>query len=100
MPTTKPHPNLPAPAGAEYVGPWDCDGYRDISGPDRTVTDHKVRINTLCLQASDGTVSELWVRCYERDVEPEELVLDSDQARELAAALLEAAAEIDGWAGQ
>ncbi|WP_261899771.1 hypothetical protein, partial [Mycobacterium marinum] len=89
------------PAGAEYVGPWDCDGYRDVSGPDRTVTDHKVRVGALCLQAADGGVSDLWVRCcYERDVEPEELVLNSDQARELAAALLRAAAEVDGWAGQ
>ncbi|MDC9015132.1 hypothetical protein [Mycobacterium marinum] len=98
MPTTNPHPDIPLPSGAEYVGPWDCDGYRDISGPDRAVTDHKVRVNTLCLQASDGTVSELWVRCYERDAEPEELVLNSDQARELSAALLSAADELDGWA--
>jgi hypothetical protein len=37
------------------AGPWDLDGYRDLFGFDRTVTDHAVRVYAFGSQASDGS---------------------------------------------
>jgi hypothetical protein len=94
--TTNPFPDVPLPAGADFGGTWDPDGYRDVFGIDRTVTDHKVRLYSLCSQAADGATELACV--VVADGEREGFVLNSDQARELAAVLLEAAAELDGWA--
>ncbi len=86
---------IPLPAGVEQAGPWDREGYRDLYGSDRTVTDHRVRVYTLGSQACDGTISD--PAAYLADGENDGPELNSDQARELAAALLEAAAELDKW---
>jgi hypothetical protein len=97
--TTNPRPDVTLPPGATHADSWQPDGYRIIGGPDRGITDTDVSIWTSAFQRSDGQI----------DVEPEaaegprvhvqgDVDLNSDQARELASALLEAAAEIDAWA--
>jgi hypothetical protein len=92
---TTPLPDVPLPAGATVAGEWNDtafpDPWRVIHGPDRSITDHDVCVAATACQHADGRLSDVAVRmrCFE---------LNSDQARELAAALLEAAAEIEGWA--
>ena len=98
MSTTRPadpFPNVTPPADIENVGGWDLDGYRDIFGFDRTVTDHRVRVYAFGSQASDGRIYDPTVQLAEG--EDDGPGLNSDQARELAAALLQIADEIDGW---
>jgi hypothetical protein len=95
------HPDLstvPLPAGVETAGDWDLDGYRDLYGFDRTITDHQIRVYALGSQNTSGTIfSGMVILADGEDRGPE---VDSDQARELAAALLEAAAEVDRWAAR
>ena len=90
--TTNRCPDVQMPAGIEKAGPWDIDGYRDLYGFDHTVTDHEVRVYSLGSQGIDGRISGLVVVA---DGEDRGSALNSDQARELAAALIQAAAEID-----
>jgi hypothetical protein len=92
---TNPRPGVPVPAGIDSVGEWDFDGYRDLYGVDRTVTDHAVRVYAFGGQSSDGTIYDLAVQLADGDDSGPHL--NSDQACELASALLEAAAEVDGW---
>jgi hypothetical protein len=94
--TTNPFPDIPLPAGAEFGDTWDPDGYRAVFGIDRTVTDHEVRLYSVCSQSTSGAVE---LACVVVALgEREGFVLNGDQARELAAVLLKAAAELDGWA--
>jgi hypothetical protein len=102
------NPDIAPPSGAEIVGEWDLVGaaapYRLVSGVDRTVTDHAVRVYAAAVQLADGTTEEgsidgpsVYVASGQASaLEP----LNSDQARELASALLEAAAEIDRWSAR
>ncbi|CQD11986.1 hypothetical protein BN1232_02264 [Mycobacterium lentiflavum] len=92
--TTNPYPDLPVPNGIEMQSDWDSDGYRDLFGFDRTVTDHKARVYALGSQSTDGTISGLIVVAYGED---DGFDLNTDQARELAAALLAAVAEVESW---
>jgi hypothetical protein len=89
------HPDVPLPAEIEMASEWDLEGYRDICGVDRTVTDHTFRVYAFGSQSLDGTIDNLAVHLADGDDSCPPL--NSDQARELAAALLEAAAELDGW---
>jgi hypothetical protein len=95
--STDPHPDVTPPPGADMVDRWDGDPPgRLIYGADRTVTDHPVRVYPYIRQLSDGSITEPYV--YVADGEMKGLgELNCDQARELAAALLETAAEIDRW---
>lgn len=65
--------------------------WRLIHRPDRTVTDNGATVSMRATQYTDNTLEDLRIVVYTDD-DP----LNSDQARELAAALLEAAAEADG----
>jgi hypothetical protein len=96
--TTTPRPDVPLPDEIEMVGEWDSDGYRNVFGFDRSVTDHAVRVYSFGSQASDGIIYDLAVHLADGDDPGPHL--NSDQARELAAALLVAAAEIDRWAAK
>jgi hypothetical protein len=83
------------PAGALEAKNWEPENYRIIHGPDQGITDTDVRIWTSAIQWLDGSINS--------DAEEDELRnvdLNSDQARELAAVLLETAAVLDGWAGK
>jgi len=99
--TTNPYRHVPLPVGAVFGDVWEGDDpERVIMGPNRGVTDSDAIVWTTTIQRADGGIS----------LEPEpphihiqtiwEDGLNSDQARELAAVLLEAAAEMDGWAAR
>jgi malonyl CoA-acyl carrier protein transacylase len=92
------------PAGVARVNDWEPDGdqahCRFIVGVTPTLTDHPIGVSVHAFQWSDGTLddgeilSPPGIAIHNVDaVGP----LDSEQARELAAALLEAAAEFDSW---
>src|ERR1700730_13781592 len=97
--TTNPHPHVPLPAGAVFGDIWEGDDpERVVWGANRGITDSDLIIWTSAMQRTDG-------RIYSESEPPKVHVdggvdLNSDQARELAAALLEAAAELDGWSGR
>jgi hypothetical protein len=94
--TTNPSPDVPLPVGAVAADIWEgADPERVVMGPNRGITDTDVLIWTTAIQRADGRI----------DDRPEppllrisgHVELNSDQARELAAVLLEDAAEMDAW---
>lgn len=100
--TTTTTPDVPTPPGAEPDNWWDDDpqDFRVLYGVSRGVDDHKLIVQTSALQYRDGSINT-------SDDPPRVSVdihydsgLSSSQARELASVLLEAAAEVDGWAGR
>jgi hypothetical protein len=101
--TTTPFPNVPLPAGTR-ADTWQDDEppYRVIFGADRTIPDHAVRVSPAAIQFTDGSFDDVEapsVSVLNGDTDTG-INLNSDQARELAAVLLEAAAELDGWVGR
>ena len=105
MPTTTTHryPNVPLPTGVAAVDDWQPNNplpYRVVLGAGRGVTDHNVVVQTAAIQFADGRIDHGGIvapsvtishTCYNGRG------LSSTQARELAARLLEAADELDGW---
>jgi hypothetical protein len=105
MPTTTTHryPNVPLPTGVAAVFDWrpnDPLPYRVVLGAGRGVSDHNVVVHTSAIQFADGRIDDGGIvapsvtishACYNGRG------LSSTQARELAARLLEAADELDGW---
>src|ERR1700729_1059198 len=102
--TTEPR-NVPLPTGATKVHDWARPRggmpYRFITFTDRTVTDHLVRVSIHAFQWADGSLAD-GAGAEGNGVEAPGIAvleasdpLNSDQARELAAALLAAADEID-----
>lgn len=103
MTTTPAAPHVPLPLGAEADTIWEDDEphpYRVIYGIPRGVAGHQLNLQTSAVQYADGSINKsddpprvsLDIHCDEG--------LSSDQARNLAASLLEAANEIDGWVGR
>jgi hypothetical protein len=89
------HPNVPLPAGAALADIWEGEHpQRVIMGPNRGITDSDVIVWTTAIQSADGRIDDgpepPLVHIHG---DPE---LNSDQAREPAAVLLECAAEMDG----
>jgi hypothetical protein len=103
--TTNPYPDVvTAPGAATSTAGADDDPqpYRIILGADRSIVDHPLEVRTSSVRWADATVDDgriepppVWVY----DV-GESKPLNSDQARELASALLQAAHEIDRWMGR
>jgi hypothetical protein len=98
--TSKTAPDLPLPAGATFVGDWDKHGMpvpcRFITFGERTVTDHPARVSPHAFRWSDGSLAcsgeeAPGIAILDASVQP----LNSEQARELASALLAGAAELD-----
>lgn len=95
-------PEVAPPAGADLICDWEGNpAYRTICGADRHITDHKATVYPMVCQLADGAIvdSELsspgiYVCQGDRDCLDK---LNIDQARELAAALLECVAVLDGW---
>jgi hypothetical protein len=97
--TTTPNPQVPLPADGDI---WEDDtpsrlSYRVIYGVPRGVTGHELALQTSAIQYSDGGINTTddppQVSIYMHEAS----ALTSDQARELAASLIEAADEVDGW---
>lgn len=100
---TDSYANVPPPPGFVAPDEWtagrilshdESRAWRLIFSPDRTVTDHDACVSIRACQYSDGSLDDeiaLFVLGVSWDNG-----LNSDQARELAAALLEAAAQLDG----
>lgn len=98
-------PDVPLPHGFTAVCEWELGRimsedetrqWRLIYGPDRTITDCDGSGVTLrATQYSDGALDDIGIQVWTGDDD-----LNSDQVRELAAALLEAAAELDGLAAK
>jgi hypothetical protein len=99
-----PFPEVAPPPGAWFVDDWGSagDDCRVILGVARAAVDSDIKVNTCCIQHADGHIDDGSTNEY-----PHVYLslgkrgnLNSDQARELAALLLEMAAEIDGWASR
>ena len=101
--TTNPYPTISLPAGAEWDGDWQPDepqAYRIIYGADQSVEGHDLTMWTTATQYADGSI--------DIDSEPPTVNLQvswdkgltSDQARELSALVLKAAADIDRWVAE
>src|SRR5271166_6481833 len=91
------YPDLPLPTGAAAAGSWqpnDPLAYRVVLGEDRGVTDHNVVVHTVAVQFADGRIEDGRIKAA---TVYSGRGLTSAQARELAAALLEAADQLDGW---
>jgi hypothetical protein len=94
--------DVPTPAGAEFVDTWqehDPQPYRILLGAKRSIEGHDAKVWTSVAQFADGSIDQGGT------IEPphvhagldDEDGMTADQARQLAAALIEAAAELDGW---
>src|ERR1700730_12697463 len=107
---TSPYPDIPLPTGAGFGDLWQSvgakDAHRVIMGDNRGVTDTDVIVWTSAIQFWDGSLDtdgEIEMPSLHIDgggVSSAISNLNSDQGRELAAALLEAATELDRWAGR
>ena len=94
--------HVPVPAGAEIVEPWEpadreYPAYRIVTGAPRTITDHNLLVSASALQWADGTIEDGGLDDCPTIHVDRPATLNSDQARELAAILLDLAAQIDGW---
>jgi hypothetical protein len=99
--STNPYPAVSPPPGATANDDWQADDHQPIGwSPVLTVTDHKLYVSTSAVQWADGKVEDGTIEAplvYVFDL-GENAPLNSDQARELASVLLEAATEVDRWA--
>jgi hypothetical protein len=95
--------NVALPTGVAAVDDWqpnDPLSYRVVLGAGRGVTDHKVRVQTAAIQFADGRIDDGRIAAPSVTISRASFNgrgLSSTQARELAARLLEAADELDGW---
>lgn len=95
-------PDVAPPPGTDFACHWQegNPAYRIVFGVDRTVTDSTARVYTAAVQFADGSLDDGTIEAPTVavcDGERDGLIVNSDQARELASVLLQAAAEIDGW---
>jgi hypothetical protein len=98
-----PHPDVALPPSATALDKeWQSDDfqpYRVIVAADRTITDHRLTVSPSAVQWADGSVDDGRIEgphIYVFNL-GEGDPLNSDQARELAAVLLEVAGQLDGW---
>ncbi|WP_155765491.1 hypothetical protein [Mycobacterium colombiense] len=104
QPRTEPYPEVPPPPG--FIAPdlWEAGwilsrdetrAWRLVYRHAQTVTDHGAYACVRAVQYSDGSLEDVEILVNGAGSDDP---LNSDQARELAAALLEVATEVDGWA--
>jgi hypothetical protein len=103
--TTNPYPDVSLPAGALEADAWQAHermAYRVVFGNYRAVTDSSTCVSTSAIQWSDGSLDDGLVESPRLVIlgDGEGDPLNSDQARQMAAVLLDAAAELDRWAGR
>jgi len=101
--TTTTHPSVPVPAGTT-ADDWqrgDPMPYRFVFGANRGITDHTVCISTASVQWADDSIDDGQIEAPSASFlnGDTEVIsgLNSDQLRELAALILEAADELDRW---
>ncbi|OBK65855.1 hypothetical protein A5653_02805 [Mycobacterium colombiense] len=101
--TPQSHVSLPAPPPGFDGGEWragrilsrdETRAWRLVYRHAQKVTDHDAYACVRAIQYSDGSLDEVEILANGADSDSP---LNSDQARELAAALLESAAEVDRW---
>lgn len=91
------------PPGAHIVDDWESGGddQRVILGHNRSILDSEVYVGTACIQHRDGHIDDGSTGGEGPSVsvhtDSGQVSLNSDQARILAALLLESAALVDGW---
>lgn len=99
-------PDVPLPAGAQYATDWEAgkpQAFRVLYGPARTVgDDDNACVSTDAVQFADGSIDrDGWVWSPGMVIAHEDtdtgIRLNSTEARALAAVLLEAADQLDGW---
>ncbi len=105
--TTNPHPDIPLPAGTHALGGWE-DERRTISTDAKGVDTTDFLVSAVATQLRDGSINIepedhdvplVFVDELDKDgMSRERLTIGIEGARGLARALLEAAAELDGWA--
>ena len=99
-------PNVPLPARALDADTWqpgDSQPYRVVFGAYRDITDdHDAVVSTSAVQWADGSIDDGRIEAPSLVIlgTGAETTFSSDQARKLAAVLIEAAAELDGWAAR
>ncbi|HEX5253088.1 MAG TPA: hypothetical protein VFW69_04295 [Mycobacterium sp.] len=98
--TTNPRPDVAPPPGAAFVDDWQPEQYRIVYGSRREISG-EVEVSASVAQLADGTING-----SSGEYDPP-LVhvhttgafgLTTEQARELAGAILDAVNELDGWA--
>lgn len=101
MPTTPtPRPNVPLPAGALSADIWEY-GERVVLGPPHSVPMRSdVVVRASAIQRADGTVAPRPEPPAVRVDLDSDVEFTAEQARQLAAALLDAADQADEWAGR
>ena len=95
--TTHCHPDVPLPTDVVAASDWQANDplpYRIILGEDRGITNHKMAVHTVAIQFADGRIADGRIKAA---IVYSGQGLSSTQARELAAALLEAADQLDRW---
>jgi hypothetical protein len=97
---SNPNP-IPLPAGVVLVDDWQADDpqpYRVVMGADRGIDGHDLRVRPSAIQFADGRIDDGHIERLAIHVDDCDRTLTAAQARELAAVLLAAADEVDGWA--
>ena len=93
--TATPLPDVQPPAGTK-PDVWEGNpAQRVVAGINRGIDGHDVLVWTAAVQYADGSLREPAEVHVELDHDD---AMTADQARALATELIEAAAEIDGWA--
>lgn len=91
------HPDVPIPAGTTVSSDFEeyGDDCRSVAGANRPIGDSSVSVWTAAEQGRDGTVGR--GRVGIDDGRTQLLTIFPAAARALAATLIEAADELDGW---
>lgn len=85
------------PGGLAFIDVWEGDEpTRFFLGGDRGISGHPAVVQTAGIQRADGHVKGTEITVVDAD----QCGMTAEQARQLAAALVEAAAEVDGWAAK
>ncbi|TVS85213.1 hypothetical protein [Mycobacterium helveticum] len=99
-------PNVPLPAGSEVLTDWE-DGLRVVTTPRRLLPGTRLLVSAVASQRADGTIfarqdvadAKVYIdELGEHGEAFERLAVSGAEARVLAAALIEAADLLEGWA--
>lgn len=100
--TTNSYPHIQVPPGADFADDWQPQGYRIVYGCRREVGGG-IEVSASVAQLADGTIN----RSSEKydpplvhvDAIGGDFELTTEQAREMAGAIVDTVNELDGWTG-